>query len=172
MTSETLFQAASISKPESALAALHLVQEGKLSLDENVNDKLRTWKVPDNQFTAQEKVTVRRILSHSAGITAQGLPGYTSDEPIPTVVQILNGDKPPNTDPIRVDVVSGTIRRYSNGAYVILQTLISDVTGKAFPEIMNELVLRPAGMTHSTYEQPLPKKFWPLPSNGVRYNGL
>src|SRR5260370_850796 len=162
VTSDTLFQAASIGKPESALAALHLVQEGKLSLDENVNDKLRTWKVPDNQFTAQEKVTVRRILSHSAGINAQGLPGYTSDEPIPTVLQILNGEKPANTDPIRVDVAPGTIWRYSNGAYVILQTLISDVTGKAFPEIMNELVLRPAGMTHSTYEQPLPKNLWPL----------
>jgi CubicO group peptidase (beta-lactamase class C family) len=161
VTSDTLFQAASISKPASALAALLLVQEGKLSLDENINDKLRTWKVPDNQFTAQQKVTVRRILSHSAGINAQGLPGYTSDEPIPTVMQILNGAKPANTDPIRVDVVPGTIWRYSNGAYVILQTLISDVTGNAFPEIMNELVLRPAGMTHSTYEQPLPKNLWP-----------
>jgi len=73
VTSDTLFQAASISKPVSALAALRLVEEGKLSLDENVNDKLRTWKVPDNQFTAQKKVTVRRILSHSAGLTVLGL---------------------------------------------------------------------------------------------------
>jgi len=161
VTSETLFQAASISKPMSALAALHLVQEGKLSLDENVNDKLRKWKVPDNQFTAQQKVTVRRILSHSAGINVQGLPGYTSDEPIPTVMQILNGEKPANTDPVRVDVVPGTIWRYSGGAYVILQTLMGDVTGKAFPEIVNELVLRPAGMTLSTYEQPLPTNLWP-----------
>src|ERR1700746_682113 len=88
VTAETLFQAASISKPVTALAALHLVQESKLSLDENVNDKLRTWKVPDNQFTAQQKVTLRRILSHSAGINAQGLPGYTSGEPIPTIAQI------------------------------------------------------------------------------------
>lgn len=67
VTAETLFQAASISKPGSALAALHLVGEGKLSLDENVNEKLRTWKVPENQFTVQEKVTLRRILSHTAG---------------------------------------------------------------------------------------------------------
>jgi len=74
VTSETLFQAASISKPVSALAALRLVEEGKLSLDKNVNDKLRTWKVPDNQFTAQQKVTVRRILSHRAGITVRGFP--------------------------------------------------------------------------------------------------
>ena len=164
VTSETLFQAASISKPVSALAALHLIESGKLSLDENVNDKLRTWKVPDNQFTAQDKVTLRRILSHTAGMTIHGFPGYASDQPVPTVVQILNGEKPANTGPIRVDVVPSTIWRYSGGGYVVLQTLMSDVTGKPYPEIMNELVLRPAGMTHSTYEQPLPKKLWPLAS--------
>ena len=162
VTSETLFQAASISKPVSALAALHLVEGGKLGLDENVNDKLRTWKVPDNQFTTQNKVTLRRILSHNAGITIHGFPGYASDEPIPTVVQILNGEKPANTDPIRVDVAPSTIWRYSGGGYVVLQTLMRDVTGESYPAIMNELVLRPAGMTHSTYEQPLPKKLWPL----------
>jgi CubicO group peptidase (beta-lactamase class C family) len=171
VTTETLFQAASISKPASALAALHLVEQGKLSLDENVNDKLRTWKVGDNQFTAQEKVTVRRILSHSAGLTFQGLPGYASGEPIPTVVQILNGEKPANIDPIRVDVVPGTIWRYSNGGYVVLQTLMSDVTAKPFPELMNELVLRPAGMTHSTYEQPLPKNLWPSAATPYDDNG-
>jgi len=171
VTSETLFQAASISKPVSALAALHLVQEGKLSLDENVNDKLRAWKVPDNQFTAQQKVTVRRILSHRAGITVRGFPGYASDEPIPTVVQILNGEKPANTGPIRVNVVPGTIGRCSGGGYVILQTLMSDVTQKAFPEIMNELVLRPAGLTHGTYEQPLPRNLWPLAATPYLDNG-
>jgi CubicO group peptidase (beta-lactamase class C family) len=162
VTPETLFQAASIGKPLSALAVLHLVEEGKLSLDENVNDKLRTWKVPDNQFTTQEKVTLRRILSHSAGLNFQGLPGYVSGEPVPTIVQILNGEKPANIDPIRVDVVPGTIWRYSNGGYIVLQTLMGDVTGKPFPEIMNDLVLRPAGMTHSNYEQPLGKNLWPL----------
>ncbi len=171
VTSETLFQAASISKPVSALAALHLVQEGKLSLDENVNDKLRAWKVPDNQFTAQQKVTVRRILSHRAGITVRGFPGYASGEPVPTVVQIMNGEKPANTDPIRVDVVPGTIGRYSGGGYVILQTLMSDITDRAFPEVMDELVLRPAGLTHSTYEQPLPRNLWPLAATPYRDNG-
>jgi CubicO group peptidase (beta-lactamase class C family) len=157
VTPDTLFQAASISKPVSALAALRLVQDGKLTLDEDVNVKLRTWKVPDNAFNAKEKVTIRRILSHSAGLTVHGFPGYASDEPIPTAGQILNGEKPANTDPIRVDVVPGTLWRYSGGGYVVLQTLLSDVTGKPFPQIMRELVLAPAGMTHSTYEQPLPK---------------
>ncbi len=171
VTAETLFQAASISKPGSALAALHLVEEGKLSLDENVNEKLRTWKVPENQFTVQEKVTLRRILSHTAGLPFQGLPGYASGEPTPTVLQILNGERPANTGPIRVDVVPGTIWRYSNEGYVVLQTLISEVTGKPFPEIMKELVLRPAGMTHSTYEQPLPKNLWSLAATPYDDNG-
>ena len=157
VTPNTLFQAASISKPVAALAALRLVQDGKLNLDEDVNIKLRTWKVPDNALTLKEKVTVRRILSHSAGLTVHGFAGYASDEPIPTVVQILNGEKPANSEPIRVDIVPGTLWRYSGGGYVILQTLMSDITGKPFPQIMSELVLVPAGMTHSTYQQPLPK---------------
>jgi CubicO group peptidase (beta-lactamase class C family) len=171
VTAETLFQAASISKPASALAALRLVQEGKLSLDENVNDKLRTWKVPDNQFTGQQKVTLRRILSHSAGITVHGFPGYATDEPIPTLLQILNGQKPANTEPIRVDVEPGTLWRYSGGGYVLLQTLMSDVTNEAFSEIMNELVLRPAELTHSTYQQPLPKNLWSSAATPYRDNG-
>jgi len=157
ITPDTLFQAASISKPVAALAALRLVLDGKLSLDEDVNAKLKTWKVPENAFTEKEKVTVRRILSHSAGLTVHGFPGYASDETLPTVVQILNGEKPANTEAIRVDVVPGTMWRYSGGGYVILQTLMSDVTGEPFPKIMHDLVLQPAGMTHSTYEQPLPK---------------
>lgn len=170
-TPTTLFQAASISKPISALAALHLVQEGKLSLDEDVNAKLRTWKVPDNQFTEKERVTIRRILSHSSGLTVHGFPGYASGEPLPTVVQILNGEKPANTKAIRVDVVPGTMWRYSGGGFVILQTLLSDVTGKAFPQLLSKIVLRPAGMTHSTYEQPLPKNLWPLAATPYRQNG-
>jgi CubicO group peptidase (beta-lactamase class C family) len=171
VTTETLFQGASISKPASAVAALHLVQEGKLTLDENVNDKLRTWKVPDNQFTSQQKVTLRRILSHSAGVNVQGFAGYAAGEPIPSLLQSLNGEKPANADPIRVDVTPGTIWRYSGGGYVILQTLMSDLTGEPFPEIMNKFVLRPAGMMHSTYEQPLPKSLSPFAATPYDENG-
>ncbi|HYL63392.1 MAG TPA: serine hydrolase [Candidatus Methylomirabilis sp.] len=157
VTPDTIFQAASISKPVTALAALRLVQEGKLNLDEDVNVKLRTWKVPENEFTQNEKVTIRRILSHSAGLTVHGFPGYASGDPLPTIVQILKGEKPANTDPIRVDVIPGTLWRYSGGGYVVLQTLLTDVTGKPFPQIMHDLVLAPADMTHSAYQQPLPQ---------------
>jgi len=171
VTPETLFQAASISKPVAALAALRLVQEGKLSLDEDVNLKLKTWRVPENAFTQTEKVTVRRILSHSAGLTVHGFPGYAAGDAIPTVVQILNGEKPANTEPIRVDVIPGTLWRYSGGGFVVLQTLMSDVTGEPFPQIMRELVLQPAGMTHSTYEQPLPKSRGAEVATPYRANG-
>src|ERR1700761_6328452 len=88
VTPETLFQAASISKPISTLAMLRLVQEGKLSLDEDVNLKLKAWKIPDNEFTKKQSVTLREIVSHSAGLTVHGFGGYRPDEPLPTIVQI------------------------------------------------------------------------------------
>jgi CubicO group peptidase (beta-lactamase class C family) len=156
VTTETLFQAASISKPVTALAVLRLVQSGKLDLDTDVNRYLKTWKVPDNEFTAKNNVTLRELLTHTAGMTVHGFPGYASDAPLPTVTQVLNGEKPANTPAIRVDTTPGTMWRYSGGGYVIVQQLLEDVTGKPFPKLMQELVLEPIGMTHSTYEQPLP----------------
>jgi CubicO group peptidase (beta-lactamase class C family) len=156
VTPETLFQAASISKPVTALAVLRLVQAAKLDLDTDVNRYLKTWKVPDNDFTAKTKVTLRELLTHTAGMTVHGFPGYASNEQLPTVIQVLNGEKPANTSAIRVDTTPGTTWRYSGGGYVIVQQLLEDVTGKPFPKLMQELVLGPMGMTHSTYEQPLP----------------
>jgi len=132
------------------------VEHGKLSLDEDVNVKLKTWKVPENEFTKEQKVTLRRLMSHTGGLTVHGFPGYDVDEKIPTLVQIFNGAQPANTAPIRVDVVPGTLERYSGGGVTIEQQLMMDVTGKAFPEFMRETVLDKIGMTDSSYEQPLP----------------
>ena len=156
ITPSTLFQAASISKPVAVTAMLRLVEGGMLQLDTNVNQYLTSWKVPDNQFTATEKVTLRRIASHSAGLTVHGFPGYTTTDAVPTVVQVLDGTKPANTAPVRVDVIPGTIERYSGGGTTVMQQLLVDVTGKPFPTLMQELVLGPVGMSSSTYEQPLP----------------
>jgi CubicO group peptidase (beta-lactamase class C family) len=152
----TLFQAGSISKPVAATGALYLVEHGKLALDEDVNQKLKTWKLPENEFTKEQKVTLRRLMSHTGGLTVHGFPGYDVDEPRPTLVQIFNGEKPANTAPIRVDIVPGTQERYSGGGVTIEQQLMMDVTGKAFPEFMRETVLDKIGMTDSSYEQPLP----------------
>lgn len=171
VTPQTLFQAGSISKPVAATGALYLVEHGKLSLDANVNEYLKTWKVPDNEFTTTQKVTLRRLLSHSAGLTVHGFPGYAVGEPIPTTVQILNGEKPANTDPIRVDFVPGSKERYSGGGITIEQQMIVDVSGKPFPEFMRDTVLGPIGMKSSTYQQPLPTPLASLAASGTRADG-
>jgi CubicO group peptidase (beta-lactamase class C family)/predicted transcriptional regulator YdeE len=156
VTPKTLFQAGSISKPVAATGALWMVEHGQLLLDEDVNKKLKSWKVPENEFTATEKVTLRRIMSHTAGLTVHGFPGYDVDAPVPTLVQIFNGEKPANTAPIRVDTIPGTKWRYSGGGVTIEQQLMIDVSGKPFPVFMRETVLDKIGMSDSSYEQPLP----------------
>ena len=171
VTTSTLFQAGSVSKPVAALGALHLVERGRLSLDEDVNGCLKTWKVPENEMTKDEKVTLRRILSHSAGLTVHGFPGYAVGKPVPTLVQILDGAKPANTAAIRVDVVPGSQWRYSGGGYTVMQQMVIDVTGKPFPQFMKEAVLEPFGMESSTYEQPLPDTLIAKAATGYYANG-
>ncbi len=156
VTPKTLFQAGSISKPVAATAALYMVEHGKLILDQNVNDKLTSWKVPDNEFTKTEKVTLRRLMSHTAGLTVHGFPGYDVDGPLPTLVQVLDGEKPANTAPVRVEIVPGTKSVYSGGGVTIEQQLMIDVSGKPFPVLLRETVLDKIGMPDSSYEQPLP----------------
>ncbi len=171
VTEETLFQAASISKPVAAAVALRYVQDGLLDLDENVNVKLRSWKVPENDFTKNEKVTVRRILSHTAGLTVSGFRGYAEGEPVPNILQVLDGLPPANSDSIRVDVTPGTIYRYSGGGYTVLQLLIEDVTGRPLGTITSELVFEPLGMANSTFEKPVPEALLTKTSPGHRRDG-
>jgi CubicO group peptidase (beta-lactamase class C family) len=156
VTTSTLFQAGSVSKPVSALGALHLVDSGQLSLDGDVNLKLRTWSLPQNKFTWSRKVTLRRILSHSAGISVHGFPGYTPGQTVPTLTQVLNGEKPANSPAIQVKNIPGSRWEYSGGGYVVMQQMVEDVTGKPFAQFMDETVLKPLGMVSSTYSQPLP----------------
>ena len=171
VTPKTLFQAGSISKPVAATGALWMVERGELSLDEDVNKKLRTWKVPENEFTTTEKVTLRRIMSHTAGLTVHGFPGYDVDAPVPTLVQIFNGEKPANTAPIRVDTVPGTKWRYSGGGVTIEQQLMVDVSGKPFPAFMRQTVLDKIGMSESSYEQPLPPARAAMTANATYPDG-
>lgn len=171
VTPETKFQAASISKPVGSMAALYLVQAGKLSLDEDVNRKLVTWKLPENEFTTEKKVTLRNLLTHTAGVTISGFPGYAAGTGVPTLVQFLDGVKPANTVPIRVNTVPGTAWRYSGGGFSVMQQLVVDAAGKPFPEFLREVVLDPIGMKDSTFEQPLPEKLAPTAAVGHLRNG-
>lgn len=157
VTDSTLFQAASISKPVFTMAVLKLAEQGALDIDADVNSLLKSWKMPENDFTATEKVTLKRLLGHVAGTTVHGFPGYVPGEPLPIMVQILNGEAPANTPAVVVDQVPGTSWRYSGGGYCVASQVVLDVKGGSIPEHMSDLVLRPLGMAHSTYEQPLPE---------------
>jgi CubicO group peptidase (beta-lactamase class C family) len=169
--SVTLFQAASVSKPLSALAALSLVQKGTLDLDRDVNEVLISWKVPKSDSIPNFLVTLRGLLSHTSGLTPTGYNGYEQGSKVPSLLQVLRGERPANTTPISVDELHGQGFHYSGGGYTILQQMVLDVTHTKFPDFMQATVLGPLGMTHSTYDQPLPKKMRKFASSGHRSSG-
>jgi CubicO group peptidase (beta-lactamase class C family) len=140
---DTPFQCGSISKPVFALAVMKLVEAGTVDLDADVNDYLTSWRVPANDGW-QPRVTLRQLLSHTAGTTVHGFPGYPTSGPWPTIPQILQGVPPANTQSIVVDVLPGTQFRYSGGGSTIAQQVVTDVTRRPFPELMQELVLGPS----------------------------
>lgn len=154
---ETLFQAASISKPVSATAVMVAVEEGRLSLDDDINDLLGSWTLPGNGFTDQRPVTPRLLLSHTAGLgDGHGFPGYAPGAPRPTLVQILNGEEPSNVDAVTMARPPLAAMHYSGGGTTIVQLALTDLYGEPFPELMRRLVLEPVDMTGSTFAQPLP----------------
>ena len=171
VTSNSLFHAGSVAKPVSAAAALVLVERDLLDLDQDVNESLVSWQVPENEYTAEEKVTLRRLLSHSSGLK-DGFATRSSSDPefgwwmssegeAPTVtIQQLLEAQPPADDgsPTRVEQVPGTAYEYSNLGYGVVQLLMTDVTHQPYSELMQETVLGPVGMMSSTYEQPLPEE--------------
>lgn len=153
---DTLFQAGSISKPVAAVAALRLVAEGRLALDRDVNEQLASFVVPDAPIRNGKAITLRGLLSHTAGMSVHGFLGYLEGEPVPELLDILEGSPPANSPPIVVALEPGTKWQYSGGGYTVMQQLLIDVTQRDFAELLHESVLAPAGMTRSSYEQPLP----------------
>lgn len=156
VTAHSIFQAASISKVIAATATLRLVDQGELDLDTDVNRYLRSWKVPESPSTEHEKVTLRRLLSHTAGTSVHGFHGYGADEPKPTLLQVLDAQPPAKNKPISVTAVPGSATNYSGGGIVIEQLVLTDVTGETFPDLVRDLVFTPLHMDDSTFEQPLP----------------
>jgi CubicO group peptidase (beta-lactamase class C family) len=144
-----VLQVGSISKPVAALVALTLVERGALDLDADVNDALTSWQVPG-------EVTLRQLLSHTGGVSVHGFPGHPAGTLAPTLLEILDGSGPSNTDPVTVDVGAQGAYRYSGGGYAVVQQLVEDVTGETFTTAAYELVLVPLGMHDSTFAQELP----------------
>ncbi|MBX3411498.1 MAG: beta-lactamase family protein, partial [Pirellulales bacterium] len=153
---ETLFQAASLSKPVTALAVMRLVEQGRLKLDTDVNEYLTSWKLPDDLRANGQKVTLRMLLSHTAGISVHGFIGYRAGARLPNLIEVLDGRSPANSAPIRIENTPGEETNYSGGGTTIAQQLLIDVQGTAFLNVLAQLVLEPCSMQRSTFEQPLP----------------
>jgi CubicO group peptidase (beta-lactamase class C family) len=154
VTADTLFQAGSVSKAITAAAVMSLVRAHKLDLDVDVNQYLKSWRIPPTPLIENRPVTLRELLSHSGGVNVSGFGGYEAGQPVPTLTQVLNGEPPARNPPIRVDIEPGTTWRYSGGGYTIVQQVLIDTTGRTFPELMRERVLVPFGMNRSSFQQP------------------
>ena len=154
---DTLFQACSISKPVAAMAAHRLVQAGRLDLDEDVNAYLTSWQLPANGDW-QPRVTLRHLLSHTAGLTTCWYPGYLRGAALPTILQTLQGVAPANTPPVCATALPGTQFRYSGSHYSVLQQLLIDLTGQPFPDLLRETVFDPLQMAHSSYDVNFPAR--------------
>lgn len=170
-TPETLFQAASMSKAVASAGALRLVEAGTLALDEDVTMRLKGWSPAADAFSAIDKITLRRLLSHTAGLTLSGYPGYGAGGPVPTTVQSLAGIKPSNTPAVRLFARPGERLAYSGGGYTVAQLLMTEATGESFPDLLERLVLRPAGMRQSTFDQPLTGRGRGRAASGHGVNG-
>lgn len=156
VTADTLFQAGSISKPVFAAAVMRLVEGGALNIDTDISEYLVDYKVPtyDNQ---KHKITLRQILSHHAGLNLHGFAGYQQGQKIPTVEEILRGAFPSNNLKLKLIKEPESGFQYSGGGYILAQKIVTDVCQLKFCDLMNDLVLSPFCMIHSTFAQPLPK---------------
>lgn len=166
VTPNTVFNGASLSKPVTAMAALKLADKSKIDLNEDVNKYLKDWKVPDSKFTKKEKVTLKRLIGHSAGIDNHLWSSYFPDEDVPTLTQMLAGEKPSVDPKVSVVYLPGDKRKYSNPGYSIIEKLIEDVTSQKFSTTISNLIFEPANMNSSTFEQPVPAKIKKLLATG------
>lgn len=155
VTTETRFQAASISKPVTALAAMRLVQDRRLSLDADVNTILKSWRVPSSELTRNQPVTPRSLFSHTSGADdGFGFPGYAPDAPLPTLVQILGGHSPSNVGKVVFARAPFEASKYSGGGWVIMQLALTELSGRPFAQFMQSTALAPLQMSNSSFEQP------------------
>jgi len=155
VTGKTLFHTALLGMPVTAYGALSLVEQQKVMLDANVNRYLKSWKVPENAFTKEHKVTLKNLLNHSAGFGLHAIPGYPKGAPVPTLIQVLNGTAPAKNIPVVLNKEPEESIYISAAGYAIAQQMMVDVVGKTFPELMHELVLQPLNMTNTTFNQTL-----------------
>lgn len=159
VTTETIFSAGSISKFLMAVTALKMVENRQIELEKPINNYLTSWKIAENDFTKKTPVTLRMLLSHSAGTSQSSYFGFTPTQPLPNIVEILSGAKISETRPVVVNSEPNKEFRYSGGGSIIAQLALMDVSKKSFSDLTNELIFDKLEMNNSTFEQPIPEKF-------------
>ena len=152
----SIFQAASLSKPVTFLAALRMHAAGEIDLDENIQNYLEDYVIPEGKQTPENPVTFRNIFAHTSGITPGGYQGYAKDLPIPSDLDILRGNEGANTPAIEVVNPPNETLAYSGGAYTLAELALQDIYRDDFSNLMQKWILDPAGMKHSEFTQPLP----------------
>lgn len=135
-----------------------MVNKQQVSLDKPVRNYLRSWQIPENEFTAKHPITLRMLLSNTGGITGGGFVGYPVQAPIPTLIEILNGKAPANSEPIMVVSEPGEKYEYSSGGFVIAQQILTDIAQRPFGSILSASIFKPLGMLYSNFEQPLGRR--------------
>lgn len=171
VTLKTMFQAASMSKPITGIVAVKLAEQGKIDLYKSVNEQLKSWQIPENEFTKKKAITPELLLLHLGGLNVHGYHGYAVSDTIPTIIDILNGAGPANSEPMNVLFEPGTKWRYSGGGYTILQLLMEDVSGKSFPQLMKENLFDPLGIKNSTFSHNLSKNEKASIAKAYKYDG-
>lgn len=171
VTLNTMFQAASMSKPITGIVAVSLAEQGKIDLYRNVNEQLKSWQVPENEFTKKKPVTPELLLMHLGGLNVHGYPGYAVSDSIPTTIDILNGAGHANTEPMNVTIEPGTKWKYSGGGYTVLQLLMEEVCGESFPQLMKENLFDPLGIKNSTFSHNLSKNEKASIAKAYKYDG-
>ncbi len=171
VTTRTMFQAGSVSKPVAAVAVLSQVEKRSFDLDTNINRYLRSWKLPDGDPVIAGGVTMRELLAHTAGITPEGFAGYERGAALPTMLQILEGKPPASNRAARRTAGPGSAVSYSGPGYTILQLALTDRLGKPFEDIVKASVFEPARMRDSTFEAVLPDALVARAARGHRLSG-
>jgi len=159
VTTETMFSAGSISKFLMAVTALKMVENGQIELEKPINNYLTSWKIAENDYTKKTPITLRMLLSHSAGTSQTSYFGFKPTQPLPTIVEILSGAKISETRPVVVNSEPNKEFRYSGGGSIIAQLALMDVSKKSFSNLTQEILFDKLGMKNSTFEQPVPSKY-------------
>ena len=167
----SLFQAASLSKPVTFLAAVRMQSAGKINLDTNIQNYLKDFVLPKGKQTADNPVTLRNIFSHTSGITPGGYQGYVSGLVLPSDIDILNGAVGVNSPAIAVIAPPNKQLVYSGGAYTLAELALQDRFNDDFASIMKKWILDPVGMKRSDFTQPLPASKFNQVAKGYAHNG-